>query len=141
MKTLLCLALFGVCATLHAAEWLTNFEQALAEAKQSNKPILIDFTGSDWCPWCIRLRSEVFDQPEFESWAQDNVVLFEADFPKRVAQDDNTKAINEALMEKYGVRGFPTVVLISADGMEKGRTGYEPGGPTVYIKNLESIIK
>ncbi|MCA9777431.1 MAG: thioredoxin family protein, partial [Candidatus Eremiobacteraeota bacterium] len=62
--------------------WLTDWEAAKAQAQRTNKPILINFTGSDWCGWCIRLKKEVFSQEEFKSWAGQKVVLFEADFPR-----------------------------------------------------------
>ena len=64
-------------------QWLTDTKTALEKARQENKAVLLDFTGSDWCGWCMKLKSEVFDQPEFAQFAQANLVLVEVDFPKR----------------------------------------------------------
>ena len=117
---------------LNAGEWLNNYNQALALAKTENKPILVDFTGSDWCVWCMKLKSDVFSQPEFQSWAKDNVVLLELDFPRQIPQDEATKQAND---------GFPTVVLLNPDGGEKARTGYRKGGAVAYIQYLKQLLQ
>ena len=140
MRALLCLLALGLVAQLNAAEWLTNYDQALAKAKAENKPILIDFTGSDWCGWCIRLKSEVFSKPEFESWAQQNVVLLEVDFPRNKPQNATLRAQNQKLAEAYNIEGFPTLVLLNAQGQEIGREGYQRGGPSVMIRRLEKLF-
>ena len=75
--------------------WLTDWEAAKAQAQRSNKPILINFTGSDWCGWCIRLKQEVFSQDAFKNWAAQKVVLFEADFPRKKALPPNLQAQNQ----------------------------------------------
>jgi thiol:disulfide interchange protein len=141
MKTALILAALAMSCTLNAAEWLTNLDQAMATAKHQNKPILIDFTGSDWCPWCVKLKQEVFDTPEFQSWAASNVILLEIDFPRNTPQDPATQAANQALARKLGVDGFPTVVLFTPEGMEKGRLGYQRGGAKAFIRSAELILK
>src|SRR5689334_15851945 len=79
-KIIFCLSLF-VVSHLHAAEWLTDLPTALAKAKAEGKSVLMDFTGSDWCPWCIRLRKEIFDQTAFQKFADENLILVELDFP------------------------------------------------------------
>ena len=123
------------------AKWLTSLDEAKAAAKKDGKPILIDFTGSDWCGWCVKLRKEVFDTPEFNAWAAKNVVLCEIDFPRKKSQDDATKAANNELMKKYGVKGFPTIVFTTAEGTEIGRSGYKPGGPKGWTESAEAILK
>ena len=126
---------------LNAGEWFTNYDQALAQAQSTNKPILVDFTGSDWCIWCMKLKSEVFSKTEFQSWAQNNVVLLELDFPRNILQDDATKNANEALRQKFGVNGFPTIVLLNPNGSEKARTGYRKGGASAYTQYLDGLLK
>ncbi len=122
-------------------EWSEDFEASLSLAKEKDLPILINFTGSDWCGWCFKLHDEVFAQPEFIEYAEKNFVLFKADFPKSVPQPDELKAQNQMLMKKYGVRGFPTIMLVSHDGTTLAQTGYQQGGPTKYIEHLEELLK
>lgn len=123
------------------AKWLTSMDEALAAAQKAGKPVLVDFTGSDWCGWCIKLRKEVFDTPEFKAWAAKNVILCEIDFPRQKKQDDATKKANEALVKKYGVEGFPTIIFVKADGKEIGRSGYRPGGPKAWTDSADAILK
>ena len=121
--------------------WLINLEEAVAEALASDKPILLDFTGSDWCGWCKRLHSEVFSQTEFIDYAQENLILLKLDFPKYIQQSEETKKYNNDILSSFGVRGFPTIVLLDSEGKEINRTGYQPGGAENYIKHLESLMK
>ena len=123
------------------AVWMTNFELAQSQAKIEKKPIFISFSGSDWCGWCIKLDREVFSRPAFADWAAKNVILFLADFPQNTPQSAEVKKQNEELAKKYGVDGFPTVVLVNADGKELGRAGYQPGGAESYVKMLDGILK
>lgn len=122
------------------AQWLTSFDKASAEAQKSGKPILADFTGSDWCPWCVKLRQEVFDTKAFKDWAAKNVVLLELDFPRKKAQDAATKKANAVLAKKYKIEGFPTVIFMSADGAQLGQSGYHQGGPKPWIANAQKIL-
>src|SRR5690348_11884172 len=92
---LVCLALLPSSA--HPANWLTDLPAAQAAAKAEKKIVLINFTGSDWCGWCIRLRNEVFSQPQFDSFAKDHLVLVETDFPRRKSQSPEVKRANAAL--------------------------------------------
>ncbi|MDK2963569.1 MAG: hypothetical protein PWQ29_963 [Verrucomicrobiota bacterium] len=123
-----------------AADWLTDFESARQQAAARNVPILADFSGSDWCGWCIRLEKEVFSQPEFKAYAEKNLVLFRADFPSRKPQSDAVKQQNRELAERYGIRGYPTMLLDSAGNVLK-RTGYQPGGADAYVEHLKSLLK
>ena len=120
--------------------WEINFEQALARAKTENKPMLLDFTGSDWCGWCIRLDKEVFSQPEFMTYAADSLVLVELDFPRSKKQSAEIKAQNKALAKKYSIRGYPTIVLLTADGELIARTGYQRGGAENYVAHIKEIL-
>jgi protein disulfide-isomerase len=139
--TIIVLFLFGSLQIQAAEGWLTDFEQAKAEASSRKVPILADFSGSDWCSWCIRLDREVFSQDAFKDYAKDNVVLFLADFPNSKPQPEKMKAQNRALAEKYGIEGFPTVLLLDADGKVLGRTGYQSGGAKAYIEHINGLIK
>ncbi|MDD5482326.1 MAG: thioredoxin family protein [Kiritimatiellae bacterium] len=128
-------------ANLRGADnWLTDFEAAKKTAAERQLPILADFSGSDWCGWCIRLDKEVFSRKEFQEFAKDRLVLFLADFPRNKPQDDAIKKQNAALSKQYGVRGFPTVLLLDAKGKVLARTGYIPGGPGAYVEHLKKLI-
>lgn len=144
MKTTLgtCLALLtlGLSLAAPAGEWLTDLEAAKAQAKKDQKLILLDFTGSDWCGWCIRMKKETFSEKAFKDYAEKNLVLVEVDFPKRKKLPANLAKQNDALMRKYGVEGYPTYVILDADGREIGRQPeYLKGGPAAFIDKVESI--
>jgi len=121
--------------------WLTDYKEAVKVAKKENKPILINFTGSDWCKWCFRLTDEVFSQDTFKKYADKEIVLLTVDFPRYKEQSSSVKAFNRELMNKYGVRGFPTILLVDKNEQEIGRTGYKQGGPQVYIDHLKVMYK
>jgi protein disulfide-isomerase len=121
--------------------WLTNFEEAKKQAAETGRPILVDFSGSDWCGWCIKLDKEVFAQEAFKTYAAENLILFLADFPRSTPQSDEVKAQNQALSQTYGVRGFPTVLLLDATGEVLEKTGYQAGGATAYIEHIKQLLK
>jgi thioredoxin-related protein len=123
-----------------AAGWETDFEKASAEAKKSGKYMLLDFTGSDWCGWCIKLDKEVWSQGEFKAYAKKNLVPVMLDFPRKKEQSEEEKAQNAKLAKKYSIRGYPTVILLSPEGEMVGKTGYQPGGAEAYVKHLEEFI-
>jgi protein disulfide-isomerase len=131
-----------VTGSVWAAEgWNTNYEKALEQAKAEGKHVLVDFSGSDWCGWCIRLDKEVFSQPEFKEYAQDNLVLVLVDFPQKKTLPPELKAQNDALLKKFGVRGFPTVFVVSPEGDVVAKTGYQAGGAEAYVKHLKGLIR
>lgn len=120
------------------AAWLDNYDEALAEAKAGHKIVLMNFTGSDWCPWCIRLDREVFSQPAFQSYAAKNLVLLEVDFPQGKTLPPEVKKQNEDLAARYKVEGFPTVILLDAEGKQLGEPlGYMEGGAEAFIAAVE----
>ena len=121
--------------------WLTDFNQAKKEAAEKSLPILADFSGSDWCGWCIKLDREVFSQKEFKDFAKDRVVLFLADFPRAKELAAEVKAQNEQLRKAYDVEGFPTVLLLDAGGKVMARTGYRRGGAGAYVDHLKELLK
>ncbi len=122
-------------------KWETDFEIAKKRAKDEHKTILADFTGSDWCGWCIKLKKEVFDQPEFQEYAKKHFVMLELDFPRKKELPPKEKEQNDKLSEEFKVDGFPTVLLLNARGKEISRTGYQAGGPGKYVEHLKELIK
>jgi len=121
--------------------WLTDYKKAQQEAKTNNKLVLLDFTGSDWCGWCIKLNKEVFSKPEFKDYANKNLVLVEVDFPRAKSQSSDIKKQNEELAQQYQIEGFPTIMVLDGDGKKVGLLGYMPGGPTAFIAELEKLRK
>jgi protein disulfide-isomerase len=121
--------------------WTDNLEAAKAQAKKENKKILLDFTGSDWCGWCIKLKREVFSRPEFQDYATKNLVLMEVDFPRTKAQAENVQQQNMVLAQQYQIEGFPTIVVLNGEGKQVGALGYVPGGPEAFIAELEKLRK
>ena len=131
----------SLASTACAAEgWMTDFAAAQAKARAENKPLLVDFTGSDWCGWCIRLDKEVFSQSAFQAYAAAELVLVEIDFPRRKTLSAELKAQNEALAQQYEIRGFPTILLLSPEGELIEKTGYRRGGPESYVAHLKEIL-
>ena len=151
MKNLLFVlfAFVGFTASAQDVQWMTSFEEASKVSMETGKPILANFTGSDWCGWCIRLKKEVFSKSEFAKWAEENVVLLELDFPRTTPISDELRAQNQQLAQQFQVRGYPTIIVfdVEAGGAEDqlnvttlGRTGYLRGGPTPWIDNVEEMM-
>lgn len=122
-------------------KWHTDFKKASALAKKQKRPMLVNFSGSDWCHWCIKLDQEVLTKDSFKKYAHEKLVLVSADFPRGKKQTEAVKKQNEALAQKFQVRGFPTVMLLDPEGKVLAQTGYRKGGPDVYVKHLEAILK
>lgn len=134
----LCLAgLAG--AQEHHLTWVTDFAAAKEQAKKEGKSLVVDFTGSDWCGWCIKLHKEVFDLEAFVNEAPKKYVFVELDFPQRKQLSDELKTQNNELKTRYGVKGFPTIFLCDADGLPYAQTGYKAGGPDGYLKHLAEL--
>ena len=123
------------------AQWLTDLPKAQEKAKAENKLVMLDFTGSDWCGWCIKLNKEVFSKPEFSEFAGKNLVLVEVDFPQHKAQSAEQKKANMALQKKYKIEGYPTIIVLNSEGKKVGELGYEAGGPKPFISKLEDLKK
>lgn len=122
-------------------EWTTSLPDAQQKAKAEGKLVMMDFTGSDWCPWCIKLNKEIFSQPEFVAYAQKNIVPVEIDFPNHKEQSAELKRTNEQLQQKYKIEGYPTVIVLDSTGKKVGELGYQPGGPKPFIAALEKLRK
>lgn len=120
--------------------WSSDFAASKKLAAESKKDLLIDFTGSDWCGWCIKLQKEVFSQDPFKNGVKDKFVLVELDYPQDKSKlSAATIKQNEELGEKYAVQGYPTILLCDADGKPFAATGYEKGGPEAYVKHLDKL--
>ncbi|MEO8044011.1 MAG: thioredoxin family protein [Spartobacteria bacterium] len=120
------------------ARWLTGFEVAKAQARAENKLLLMNFTGSDWCPPCMMLEKAVFAKPEFRDYAADHLVLLEVDFPRRKSLPDEQRAANTALAQKYGIEGFPTVIVLDPSAEPLGQFGYVQG---LDAKKVIEVLK
>jgi thioredoxin-related protein len=133
----------GSLMVVHAGAanlWKTDFAEASAAAKESNRYLLLDFSGSDWCGWCMKLDKEVFSQSVFREYAAANLVCVLLDFPRGHELKKSLKEQNEAMAKKYGVRGFPTVLILSPSGELVRSTGYQEGGAERYVEHLKGII-
>ena len=123
-----------------SAIWMTQFSEARAMAKNEGKPILMDFTGSNWCGWCVKLKKEVFTKPSFLGFANDNLILMTVDFPRGVHQEEWLVDQNNKLLDQYGVNSFPTIILTDYNGNLLGRTGYKSGGSENYVEHLKGLL-
>lgn len=123
---LLCVSATLALAGANKAGWDDDYAKGLAEAAKENKLVLLDFTGSDWCGWCIKLDEEVFSKTEFKRFAKEKLVLVELDYPKGKNQTKKIKEQNAELKTKFKVSGYPTIVLVDAEGKEQARwVGYK----------------
>ncbi len=129
-------------------QWHTDVEKAINISVQTEKPLFFFFTGSDWCGWCKKLQKEVFFKPEFKKWADNSVVLVELDFPRRSKLPEATQKQNRELASMFGVRGYPTVWLVTPTVIDEkikfnklGSQGYVAGGPKAWIVGANKILK
>jgi len=120
--------------------WTANLEKAIETAKAENKAVLVNFTGSDWCKWCFKLSDEVFSQDDFKEYADENLILVKLDFPRSISQSSETKTYNQSLAQKYGVQGFPTILIFNSQGKPVAKTGYQAGGAANYVNHIQSFL-
>lgn len=147
MKTInftstLCAALVAIHGAAFAGGegWTSDFAAAKKEAAEAKKDLLVDFTGSDWCGWCIKLNDEVFKKDPFKAGVKDTFVLVEVDFPQDKSKlSEETQKQNKELGEKYAVQGYPTILLCDAEGLPYATTGYKKGGPETYVEHLNEL--
>lgn len=126
--------------------WLHDYEAAKKQAKAEDKPILINFTGSDWCGWCIKIEKEIFSKEEFRTYAKENLVLMEVDFPEKkkniAKQTAEVKAQNKKLDKEFAIEGYPTIYLLSAEGKKiSEEIGYREGGANAYVAHLKKLLE
>lgn len=140
-KWLTVVAAVAISTGAFASEgWMTDFEKATAKAKEENKHVLIDFSGSDWCGWCIKLDKEVFSKKAFKDYAKDNLVLLLVDWPQSTTDSKEVQAKSKPIMKKYGIQSFPTVLILSPDGKTLAKTGYQDGGAEAYVEHIKKLI-
>ena len=151
MKKLISILLLFLTINVFAQEgeldWHTDVNIAIELSIESEKPLFMFFTGSDWCGWCIRLQKEVFFKPDFVKWAKENLILVELDFPRRKKLDDSLKQQNDNLRQMFAVRGYPTGWFVVPEIEDKkvnfkrlGSQGYVAGGPTNWINGANKIL-
>jgi len=144
MKTssMVCAAIVALhCVAFAGGEgWSHDFEAAKKQAASEKKDLLLDFTGSDWCGWCIKLNDEVFKKEPFKAGVKDSFVLVELDFPNDKSKlSEATQKQNKELGEKYAIQGYPTILLCDAGGKPFAVTGYQPDGPEKYVEHLNKL--
>lgn len=144
------LFLFFYCAVHNVSAqeltWHTDINKAVEISSRTNKPMLLFFTGSDWCGWCIKLQKEVFLKPEFSEWA-DKVVLVELDFPRKTKLEPGLTQQNAQLQQIFQVSGYPTIWFVTPQKngeqinlQQLGKTGYVGGGPLKWIEVANQFI-
>jgi len=137
LLSLLSALLIASQVSFAATGWTDNYEKALAQAKTEKKLVLLDFTGSDWCGWCIKLDKEVFSTPAFKAFAKDNLVPVMLDFPHGKKLSKHTADQNTKLKGEHGVSGFPTIVLLDADGKTINKWG---GYSATFFDELKAKV-
>jgi protein disulfide-isomerase len=119
--------------------WKTDYKQALVDAAKQHKEVLLDFTGSDWCPYCIQMDKEVLEKPEFQKYASEKLVLVKLDFPRKKQPPLPVLSQNRALQKQYSIQGYPTYILLDSSGKEINRQeGYLEGGPAAFVTWAQS---
>ena len=153
MKTILFSTLLFISSSLFSQveklTWHTDLVKAIEISTKEKKPLMLFFTGSDWCGWCIRLQKEVFYKPEFIEWANDNVVLVDIDFPNNKSkQSTELQQQNNLLQQQFSVQGYPTIHFVRPDKIDGktsltklGNTGYRAGGPAAWISEANTYIQ
>ena len=132
--TIITIVLLGFSVKAQELTWHTDVNEASQIAMDENKPMLLFFTGSDWCGWCIRLQKEVFFKLDFQKWAKNNVVLVELDFPRRTQLDQATKSQNYQLQSVFKVRGYPTIHFVNPERKPDGKINFNALGKTGYVR-------
>jgi len=122
-------------------KWYTNYKEAAAVAKKDNKHLLLFFTGSDWCGWCKKMDQEVFSSTEFASAEGKEFIFVEVDFPMNKQLPTDEAQQNTLLKQKYGVTGYPTVIILDSNENFVAETGYRPGGGKSYADYLNQLMK
>jgi thioredoxin-related protein len=137
----------GFIAQAQELNWYTDMSKATEASLKEKKPLLLFFTGSDWCGWCTKLQKDVLKTTEFANWAMQNVILVELDFPRRTPQDQNLKMQNQQLAQTFGIQGYPTVWFVNPIKGEDnqvnltglGSLGYDKSA-TTWIANANTFL-
>jgi protein disulfide-isomerase len=149
LLTFFCSILLSGTSCLSATEgtlnghvnWLTNYEEAVSQAKASSKPIILFFTGSDWCSWCTKLEQESLDTAEFVQNAGDKFIFVKLDFPLNTTLPPLIASQNKELQKRFNIRGFPTLVILDSQQQNQiGTIGYRAGGGKMYSDHLSKMV-
>ena len=138
-----CAAFFIVGAMSNGTStlsWYTDYSKALEVSKKTNKPIVLFFTGSDWCTWCNKMEAEILSQSDFVSAVGDKFIFVKLDFPMKTKLDANIEAQNNALMDKYNVEGFPTLIIIDSKEKYITKANYQQGGAKNFASHLQKLV-
>ena len=140
---LVLMTFFGTTMACSASEltWHTDMKKAQQIAAKKEKHVLINFTGSDWCPWCVKLDANVFSTSEFAEFAAKELVLVKIDFPRKEQLNQEQAAANERLAKRYRVRGFPTLIILNSQGERLGSTGFRQESANNYIEHLQGMME
>jgi thioredoxin-related protein len=144
MKKLILGLLLFTSSFFQAQNWQSNFEQAKELATKESKNIVLVFSGSDWCAPCMKLEKNIWNSEEFKAEAQQNWIIYKADFPKKKANQlsEELTQQNKLLAEKYNKGGsFPLVILLDTSGKVLGITGFKNSSPQEYINLIHSFDK
>lgn len=136
------LTVLTLCSVSAKEMWKTNWNEARTEAEKSKKPMMVLFTGSDWCPWCVKLDRELLSKPDVKKFVNTNFVPVKLDFPRKKELPAQEKAQNQKLAQEYEVQGFPTILYFTPEGkLLKTRGGYRKGGTTAFIEHLKEVLE
>lgn len=130
----------GFIAEAQELNWHTDMAKATELSIKEKKPLLLFFTGSDWCGWCIKLQKDVLKTTEFANWATQNVILVELDFPRSKPQDAALKTQNQQLAQTFGIQGYPTVWLVNPVQTEDKKVNLQGLGSLGYDKSATNWI-
>lgn len=137
-------AIILIFGSLQAQKWQTDFKKATEMAAQANKPIVLVFSGSDWCAPCMKLEKEIWSTAEFINYSNEHYIMLKADFPRKSKNtvDAQQKEANKQLAEKYNKSGFfPLVVVLDKQGKMYGSLGYKKVSPKEYIGLIDAMVK
>ena len=130
----------GCIAQAQELNWQTDMSKATELSLKENKPLLLFFTGSDWCGWCIKLQKDVLKTTEFANWANENVILVELDFPRSKPQDPTLKMQNQQLAQTFGIQGYPTVWFVKPIKGDDNKVNLQGLGSLGYDKSVTNWI-
>lgn len=144
MKRLLILLALFLSAMTSAQSWEARYDDALSLAHETDRPLIVVFSGSDWCAPCIKLERDIWQSKDFREYAAEHFILYRADFPKKKKNrlSEELSEENGKLSEKFNPNGyFPLVVLVNPKEQVLGTTSYKKLSPTEYITHLNSFLK
>ena len=120
-------------------EWITDYPRALTRARAERRNVFLFFTGSDWCGWCKRLEEEILTKSEFKNYAKEKLILVKLDFPRQIEQSEALQNQNRTLAAQYGIKGYPTVIVLDPAARAVKQLGYQEGGPGPFVSALRAV--